>query len=193
MMQEEKIKALVAEYQEDFKETGPDLVRLDLLGKGYSEQEADQVIEALTKEPEKDSKEKNAKGQTAPKQSTKAIAEQSPNDEIKPKLAKIDYENLHGESFAEYGELVESLPADKMFDFVVVKVEAIKQTRFEGVDGSPIDTIGVKLTSTIPVSATRVYAKTAIAQNGRIYRGRTYFTVEGQQFHQNRLFYLLKK
>jgi hypothetical protein len=184
-MKDEKIKTLVSEYQKDFEKTDADLVRLDVLEKGFTEQEADEVIEALTKGP--------TKAEAATKSVAKPVVDASPNELIKARLAKIDYQNLHWENFAEYYELVESLPADKMFDFEIVKVEAIQQTRFEGVPGSPIDTIGVKVISTQAVSTTRVHAKTAITQNGRITRGRNFFEIVGQQFHQNRLFYLLKK
>jgi hypothetical protein len=193
MIQQEQIKALVSEYQKDFGDTGEDLVRIDLLGKGYTHQEVEEVIAALTKGLTDGQIVTKSVPKNTTKPTPKEATEPSPNEDIKARLAKIDHNSLHGERFADYFELVESLPADKMYDFEVVKVETINQTRFEGVPGSPIDVIGIRLTSTKPVATTRVYAKTAIAQNGRLVRGRNYFEVIGQQFHQNRLFYLLKK
>lgn len=186
----DKIKEAVAEYEEDFDTTGADLVKLDLLGKGFSDQEADEVIEVLA-----------SKGKTKPKRSAKpkadteeqTIASESLNSKIADNLKTFNYENLEGEQLAKYYELLESLPHGELFDFEVYKVKVIRQERFEGVPNSPIDVVGIVLESTKPIITTRVYPKTAIAQNGRLVRGRNYFEIIGQQFHENKLFYLLKK
>ena len=188
----DKIKNAVAEYQEDFDTTGADPVKLDLLGKGFTDQEADEVIQALSVNASKPVAGK-------PKPKAKVIAEvpvfdpENPNISIADRLKAFNYENLEGEELAKYYELLDSLPHSEMYDFEVYKVDVLRQERFEGVPNSPIDVVGIVLESTKPVIRTRVYPKTAIAQNGRLERGRNHFEIFGQQFHENKLFYLLKK
>ena len=187
-----KIKDAVAEYQQDFDTLGADLVRNDVLAKGFTEQEAEEVIEALSVDASKPVAAK-------PKPKTKVTAEapvfdpENPNSRIADKLKVLDYENLEGEELAKYYELLESLPHSELYDFEVYKIKVRRQERFEGVPNSPIDVVGIILESTKPVISTRVYPKTAIAQNGRLERGRNHFEIFGQQFHENKLFYLLKK
>jgi hypothetical protein len=191
----EKVKNAVVEYQEDFDTIGPDLVRNDMLAKGFTEQEATEVISALSS----DSTAPVATKPVAAKPKAKAATEvttydpENPNNSIADKLKSFNYQNLEHEELARYYELLESLPHNQMYDFEVHKVKVLRQERFEGVPNSPVDVVGVVLESTKPLISTRVYPQNAIAQNGRLVRGRNYFEIVGQQFHENKRFYILKK
>lgn len=182
-----KFKAAVSKYAADFKAKGSDVVKLQMLEDGIAEADADEVIEALSTEEVK-----------APEviEAVKPVEKAySPNEAIKDKLAAFDYSNLKGESFAKYGELVQSLPQNQKFDFEVMQVKAIQKVRYKGVKDSPVDIIGVAIENNVPKMTTRVSNKTALTQNGSIVRDEDFFELVGQQFHQrgNGLFYFLKK
>ena len=186
-MHHTQIKAAVKKYAADFEVKGSTGIKLQLLEDNFSDEDADEIIKAL---------EANTGEEEPPKKAVEKVA--SPNATIAAKLAGFNYgENFKGESFAKYGELVQKLPHEKMFDFEVMKVEAITKVRYKGVKDSTVDIVGVRIIDSKPKMTTRVSPKVALAQNGQIVRDEDgeFFEVVGQQFHQrgNGLFYFLKK
>ena len=193
-MHHTQIKSAVTRFSADFKTLGESGVKVKILEAGIAEADADTIIEAIKKTETVEPTKENT---TIPAPVATSPISKSPNDSIKDKLAAFDYNNLKGESFAKYGELVQSLPINEKFDFQVMQVEAIVKERYKGVKDTPKDIVGIKIVNSTPKYTTRVNSKTAIAQNGRVERDPDgdFFEVIGQQFNQrgNGLFYLLKK
>ena len=197
-MHHTQIKSAVTKFTADFKTLGESGVKVKMLEAGIAESVANIIIEAIKKvEVTSPASEASTKETNFPAPVVKMPVSKSPNDAIKDKLAEFDYNNLKGESFAKYGELVQSLPINEKFDFQVMQVEAIVKERYKGVKDTPKDIVGIKIVNSTPKYTTKVNSKTAIAQNGRVERDPDgdFFEVIGQQFNQrgNGLFYLLKK
>ena len=195
-MHHTQIKKAVKEYAADFAVKGADGIKLQLLEDKFSEEDANAIIKALEGKGDDSEADSEDEKEKETKKPVEKVA--SPNVAIAAKLAGFDYkENFKGEQFAKYGELVQKLPHEKMFDFDVMKVEAITKVRYKGVKDSPVDIVGVRIIDSKPKMTTRVSPKVALAQNGQIVRDEDgeFFEVVGQQFHQrgNGLFYFLKK
>ena len=196
-MHHTQINSAVTKFTADFKTLGESGVKVKMLEAGIAEPDADIIIEAIKKVEVVSPTASNDNSGTGIAPVVQMPVSKTPNDAIKDKLEGFDYNNLKGESFAKYGEVFQGLSANEMFDFQVMKVEAIKKVRYKGVKDSPTDIIGIRIVDSMPKYTTRVNSKTAIAQNGRIERDPDgdFFEVIGQQFDQrgNGLFYLLKK
>ncbi len=122
----------------------------------------------------------------------------SPNASLN--LSRFDYSNLKGDAFKEYLLLVAGLRLDDKYDFEEHVVNPIKEDRFEGVENSPVDVVGIRLKSPgNPERVTRMALKHALAFNGKIQETKTgkHFTISGGQWteHTNSrcVYYLLKK
>lgn len=179
-----QVKAAAVKYADLFKSKGEEAAKDQMIIDGITEDDTATIIEAIKKID------------NAP-EAPKPTISKTPNDTVKDKFAKFDYQNLKGTSFAEYGEALQSLPANEKFDFEVFKVESIRKVRYKGVKDSPVDINGMKIKDNKPKYTTRVTPKVAILQNGRVQRDEddNFFEVIGAQFDQvgNGLFYLLKK
>lgn len=119
-------------------------------------------------------------------------------------LSDFDYKNLTGESFKRYVEIVGDrnfrvaneetgkripvngkLKGDEMRHFSLYNVEVIRRTRYEGVQGSPVDFVGVKIKNETPINTTLIPVKTAIELNAQI--------VNAHAVAGHGRYYLLKK
>lgn len=111
-------------------------------------------------------------------------------------LTGFDYSKMTGQAFIDYNKLIASLPNHKLFDFKVMRVEAIKEERYEGIEGSPRDVVGFKITNNEPIqSFTRVTTKQAIEMNGildeKLHSKKGLCNIVGGQFQHNNRYFLL--
>lgn len=110
----------------------------------------------------------------------------------------INYENLVGEEFIRYNAILESLSPDggygehtvHLFDFELYRATPIRKARYEGLPGTPIDFIGVKLRTVgnmmdPPINQTRITINNARELNSQILNQHS---IEGHG-----KYYLLKK
>lgn len=137
--------------------------------KGYSEEEANEIIAAL------DPKAPPAPKKEEPKEEQFKVPTQSET----LGLDRFNYSNLTEKSFEEYEALLRHLPAHKQFDFERVKAKALRKELYPGLPQSPIVMYGVKVESTSPDHVTRMEARHALELN--------------RQVGNSGLYYLLKK
>ena len=127
-----------------------------------------------------------------------------PNAGIRDELQAFDYGKMTGEPFKRYCLFVQSLQLEDKYDFELYSVEVVKQIRYRGVQGSPVDVVGFKLKNTTPVNRTRIPVKHALTNNGRVEpfreadgsQSETGFETIGCQLEHgspNGRYYLLKK
>jgi hypothetical protein len=107
------------------------------------------------------------------------------NEDVMELLADIDYSNLKGEMFKKYVSIVgdrsfieikdgQEFPVrgqlleNQEFDFIQVKAKPILQPRYAGVQGTPMDYVGVEVTSDKPLHTTRMAVKQALEMNAQI-------------------------
>ena len=115
------------------------------------------------------------------------------NLDLSSRLSKFDYNNLQGEEFFAYNELIDELDLNKSFDFEEYRVEQITKVRYKGIKDSPVDVIGIRIKDNKPIKITRIAVKHAIANNGFLKVEDDLKTIEGAQFTHNNRYYLLKK
>lgn len=107
----------------------------------------------------------------------------NPNDSLD--LSGIDYRNLRGEVFKKYVELVgdrsykflddgeEKEVRGKLLEndhyvFELYKVKPIRRPRYVGVEGTPVDYVGLEITSDKPIHTTSISVKMALELNSQI-------------------------
>lgn len=123
-----------------------DLIRSD--EKKYSEEEWSEIFDALFKEDYNKPPSK------------------LPNDSLD--LSGFNYNPLEGKDFENYNKLIASLRGDDQYDFELFKAAPIMKQRFEGMEGTPWDHVGIRLVSEIVVHKTRVPVKVALELNSQI-------------------------
>jgi hypothetical protein len=106
-------------------------------------------------------------------------------------LSQFDYKNLKGDSFKEYAKFVSKIPNNQQFVFDVFTVDAIKQQRYKGMSGSPVDIIGVQIKNDTPIHSTKIALKHANTLNGIVIDEDG--NVVSAQFENTKRIYLLKK
>jgi hypothetical protein len=112
----------------------------------------------------------------------------------KPKgldLSQFDYKNLKGKSFTEYAKFVAKLNGNESHVFDVFKIDPIKQQRYKGMSGSPVDIIGIEIKNDTPIHSTKMALRNANTLNGIV------IDEDGNcvsaQFENTKRIYLLKK
>lgn len=113
----------------------------------------------------------------------------------------IDYGNLIGDSFVALNRLIASLRHDDKYTFEVMQCQVIKKERFTGMQGSPVDAIGVKVTNNIPLMTTNCRVKDALEINGKLdeklYQEDRKINILGGQFQTEgrdvKRYFLIKK
>ena len=129
------------------------------------------------------------------------VNNESPNAKLD--LSGFDYKSLKGESFKHYVQLVGdknyqtknengrytavegSLLLEENYDFQRFKAKPIRQERFEGMEGSPVDYVGIQILNDTPEHTTRITVGTALELNSQI--------LNSHALANNGRYYLLKK
>jgi hypothetical protein len=137
---------------------------------GFEEAEIAEITEAIDAPlPEKNSKKK--------------VTAASLNAELD--LKDFDYTKLTGQTFKKYVQLVGDtnyldkdneyagidgeLGTNDMYDFDLYhSVRPVRQARFKGVEGSPMDYVGLELGNTKPQHTTRIPVRVALEFNAQI-------------------------
>lgn len=179
-----KLKAAVAKFQ-PLIDSGytPDQLSEELKKEeyNYSEEEQSEIMQALH---EANGGEKG--GGENPNKS---------NNGGEPAAPKFDYSDLKGDKFKEYMKHIASLNGNEKRVFEQYKVEVIKKPRYKGVEGSPVDIIGIRIKDNKPLNSTLIAIKHASTQNGFIREDEDgeFFELVGSQVAENGRFYLLKQ
>lgn len=114
-------------------------------------------------------------------------------------LTLFDYTNLVGQPFIDYCKLVEGLPQREMFDFMVMRVEAVRKVRYKGIKDSPVDVVGIRIVDMKPIHpGTRITTKQVFEMNGHIRIDDDVAEIIGGHFQvgdprEIKQYYLLKK
>lgn len=106
-----------------------------------------------------------------------------PNDDLD--LSKFDYDNLNGESFQEYQELVNKLPGHENKDFVQYMASGVFKTILNDNADKEVILVGIKINNIKPVNHTRVPVNVARNLNAQI--------MDRNNPPSNSRYYLLKK
>jgi hypothetical protein len=106
-----------------------------------------------------------------------------PNDNLD--LSGFDYDNLTGESFKKYLELVNSLPGHENRDFVQYMASGVFKTILNDNADKEVVLIGIKINNIKPVNFTRVPVNVARNLNAQI--------MDRNNPASNSRYYLLKK
>lgn len=106
-------------------------------------------------------------------------------------LSGFDYKNMRGEPFIEYAKFASKLLWNKQYVFDVFKVDTIKQQRYKGVPGSPVDILGFIIKNDTPVHTTKMEVKNANVLNGIVIDEDN--NCVSAQFENTKRIYLLKK
>ena len=94
------------------------------------------------------------------------VKEKLPNDNLD--LSSFDYDNLTGESFQKYQELVNSLPGHENKDFVQYMASGVFKTILNDNADKEVILIGIKINNIKPVNFTRVPVNVARNLNAQI-------------------------
>ena len=94
------------------------------------------------------------------------VKEKLPNDKLD--LSGFDYDNLTGESFQKYQELVNSLPGHENKDFVQYMASGVFKTILNDNADKEVVLIGIKINNIKPVNFTRVPVNVARNLNAQI-------------------------
>ena len=94
------------------------------------------------------------------------VKEKLPNDNLD--LSGFDYDNLTGESFQKYQELVNSLPGHENKDFVQYMASGVFKTILNDNADKEVVLIGIKINNIKPVNFTRVPVNVARNLNAQI-------------------------
>jgi hypothetical protein len=120
------------------------------------------------------------------------MAEKKEKEEVKPSLpndnldlSEFDYDNLTGESFTKYQELVNSLPGHENRDFVQYMASGVFKTILNDNADKEVVLIGIKINNIKPVNFTRVPVNVARNLNAQI--------MDRNNPASNSRYYLLKK
>ena len=109
--------------------------------------------------------------------------EVKPNDNLD--LSGFDYNNLTGESFEKYQELVNKLPGHENRDFVQYMASGVFKTVLNGNADKVIVLVGIKINNIKPVNQTRVPVQIVRNLNAQI--------MDRNNPPSNSRYYLLKK
>jgi|GEM_PF-2213308 len=80
----------------------------------------------------------------------------------------FDYKSLTGDEFKKYIELIDSLPLYDMFTVELYRAEPIMKQRFEGLEGSPTDHVGLRLLRDKPETQTHTTIRAIKDYNAQI-------------------------
>jgi len=94
------------------------------------------------------------------------VKEKLPNDNLE--LSSFDYDNLTGESFQKYQDLVNSLPGHENKDFVQYMASGVFKTILNDNADKEVILIGIKINNIKPVNTTRVPVNVARNLNAQI-------------------------
>ena len=111
------------------------------------------------------------------------VKEKLPNDDLD--LSEFDYDNLTGESFQKYQDLVNSLPGHENKDFVQYMASGVFKTILNDNADKEVILIGIKINNIKPVNTTRVPVNVARNLNAQI--------MDRNNPASNSRYYLLKK
>jgi hypothetical protein len=106
-----------------------------------------------------------------------------PNDNLD--LSNFDYDNLTGESFEKYQELVNSLPGHENRDFVQYMASGVFKTILNDNADKEVVLVGIKINNIKPVNVTRVPVNVARNLNAQI--------MDRNNPSSNSRYFLLKK
>jgi hypothetical protein len=106
-----------------------------------------------------------------------------PNDNLD--LSGFDYDNLTGESFKKYLELVNSLPGHENRDFVQYMASGVFKVILNDNADKEVVLVGIKINNIKPVNFTRVPVNVARNLNAQI--------MDRNNPASNSRYYLLKK
>ena len=154
--------------------------------KQYKDTPEEQLNEALQKDDRNFSEESIAEIQSAikkyeePEVSKKEVL---PNDNLD--LSGFDYDNLTGESFEKYQELVNKLPGHENRDFVQYMASGVFKTVLNDNADKVIVLVGIKINQIKPVNQTRVPVQVVRNLNAQI--------MDRNNPASNSRYYLLKK
>ena len=94
------------------------------------------------------------------------VKEKLPNDDLD--LSEFDYDNLTGESFQKYQELVNKMPGHENKDFVQYMASGVFKTILNDNADKEVILIGIKINNIKPVNYTRVPVNIARNLNAQI-------------------------
>lgn len=178
MLNDKQLKAAVEKY----KNTVP-AARKALMEQEFKSDEITQINEALAKLQPPPSK---------PQKEETVTADETPD------LSAFDYSNLSRKSLIAYFQMIAGLKWNRKMMFQEYKVETRKAPRFRGVQGSPIDIVGVRLKDAAPVKERQMEVRAATTMNGVVIiedgegEDKKFF-FEDSQFQQSGRIWLLKK
>lgn len=82
-------------------------------------------------------------------------------------IPKFDTKSLKGEEFRKFLKFLQSVPGNTKLKFNLMKVESERKIRFRGVEGSPVDIVGVRVRDEKPyIKETLIPVKHALTTNG---------------------------
>lgn len=188
-----KLKSAVAKFGPMLATTSEEDMKVLLADpeNGYTAEEQEEVLAAIKKPVESEApKENNATNQAIPK--LKAIGEEVEIPDFKPE------DLANPKKFKEYVQWLLTVPGNTKLRFDLMKVESIREVRYEGVKDSPVDIVGIRIKDNKPyLSGTLIPVKHAVLHNGYIAEGKNWFGLEGSQLadvmNTNKMFYIVKK
>jgi hypothetical protein len=154
----------------------------------YPEDEATQILDSIGVKGDAG----DIPGTTQPPIDETPIVESAkvadPSEEIIKQLKAIDTkEGLKGADCKKYYELLNQLDGNVHLTFEVKKVDVIRDQRYEGVENSPVDLVGVIIKETKNIHTTKIPVKHALQFIGRLEfpmrKDPSYFNIVGSQIN----------
>lgn len=185
-----KLKSALAKFGPMLATTTEDDLKVLLADpeNGYTPEEQEEVLAALkSSQPDQNG---SAESQPEPtlvkKEEGIVIPDFKPEDLANPK------------KFKEYVQWLLTIPGNTKLKFDLMKVESIREVRYEGVKDSPVDIVGIRIKDNKPyLPGTLIPVKHAVLHNGYIAEGKNWFGLEGSQLadvmNTNKMFYIVKK
>lgn len=132
---------------------GDDEILESLASNGYTQEEITQILKAAT-----DGGDNGGEG------GEKSFA--------------FDKKNLIGNAWTAYKNHFDSLDKNTDLKFEQYKVEVVKKARYEGMAGSPVDVVGLKIKDDTPVSTTSINPRHAEELNRQVENTGRYFLIK---------------
>ena len=187
-----KLKSALAKFGPMVATTSDDDLKVLLsdAANGFTQEEQEEVFAALKKGVEEPPKQ-------TPEGGTSTVPQATTGSEIQiPDFEPADLANPV--KFKEYVQWLLSIPGNTKLKFDLMKVESIREVRYEGVKDSPVDIVGIRIKDNKPyLGGTLIPVKHAVQHNGYIAEGKNWFALEGSQLadvmNTNKMFYIVKK
>lgn len=155
-MNQKQIKDAAKKYAD----TNEDELAFTLKADGFSPEDSATIMDAI-----------DAAKAKAPKAAAKEGVEEIENKNEGLDLEGFDYNNLSGDDFKKYENLIKSLDWNSLYDFELYKAVPVKEARYPGMEGTPFDVVGIKLISTTPIAKSRITAKAVTNLNAQLPNG----------------------